>query len=95
VLADVANVSEDYVGQYFKFLTGSNPQDYVEYQRMELALDLLRTSKISIRELAKRVGYKDVAYFCRRFKIVYGIPAAKMRKRDSLMNVVQPEVRPT
>jgi AraC-like DNA-binding protein len=95
VLADVANVSEDYVGQYFKFLTGSNPQDYVEYQRMELSLDLLRTSKISIRELAKRVGYKDVAYFCRRFKIVYGIPAAKMRKRDSLMNVVQPEVKPT
>jgi AraC-like DNA-binding protein len=93
VLADVANVSEDYVGQYFKILTGSNPQDYVEYQRMELALELLRTSKISIRELARRVGYKDVAYFCRRFKIVYGIPAAKMRKRDSLMNLPAQEVQ--
>ena len=29
-LASVANVSEDYVGQYFKMLTGINPQDYIE-----------------------------------------------------------------
>lgn len=37
VLATVANVSEDYVGQYFKMLTNINPQDYIEYQRMERA----------------------------------------------------------
>ena len=30
VLANVANVSEDYVGQYFKMLTGINPQDYID-----------------------------------------------------------------
>jgi len=45
VLANVANVSEDYVGQYFKMLTGINPQDYIEYQRMEAAVGLLRTTK--------------------------------------------------
>ena len=45
VLANVANVSEDYVGQYFKMLTGINPQDYIEYQRMEQAVSLLRTTK--------------------------------------------------
>ncbi|MFM1913365.1 MAG: hypothetical protein RIR51_1203, partial [Bacteroidota bacterium] len=44
VLANVANVSEDYVGQYFKMLTGINPQDYIEYQRMEAAVGLLRTT---------------------------------------------------
>ncbi|MEQ9425491.1 MAG: AraC family transcriptional regulator [Cyclobacteriaceae bacterium] len=86
-LANVANVSEDYVGQYFKMLTGINPQDYIEYQRMEMAVDLLRTSKKSIREIGKKVGYKDTAYFCRRFKMMFGIPAGKMRRRESLMNV--------
>ncbi|MDA0193879.1 MAG: AraC family transcriptional regulator [Bacteroidetes bacterium] len=86
-LANVANVSEDYVGQYFKMLTGINPQDYIEYQRMELAVDLLRTSKKSIREIGKEIGYKDTAYFCRRFKMMFGIPAGKMRRRESLMNV--------
>ncbi|MDH5380438.1 MAG: AraC family transcriptional regulator, partial [Cyclobacteriaceae bacterium] len=49
-LAEIADVSEDYVGQYFKALTGINPQDYIEYQRMEHAVDLLRTTKISIRD---------------------------------------------
>ncbi|MFN6944332.1 MAG: helix-turn-helix domain-containing protein [Cytophagaceae bacterium] len=87
VLAGVANVSEDYVGQYFKMLTGINPQDYIEYQRMEMAVNLLRTSKKSIREIGRDVGYKDTAYFCRRFKMMFGIPAGKMRRRESLMNI--------
>ncbi len=87
VLANVANVSEDYVGQYFKMLTGINPQDYIEYQRMEAAVGLLRTSKKSIRGIGAEVGYKDTAYFCRRFKMMFGIPAGKMRRRESLMNV--------
>jgi AraC-like DNA-binding protein len=86
-LASVANVSEDYVGQYFKMLTGINPQDYIEYQRMERAVSLLRTTKKSIREIGSDVGYKDTAYFCRRFKMMFGIPAGKMRRRESLMNV--------
>ncbi len=87
ILANVANVSEDYVGQYFKMLTGTNPQDYIECQRMEAAINLLRTSKKSIRDIGKDVGYKDTAYFCRRFKMMFGIPAGKMRRRESLINV--------
>jgi AraC-like DNA-binding protein len=82
-LAEVAEVSEDYVGQYFKMLTGINPQDYIEYQRMEYAVNLLRSSKKSIKEIGNTIGYKDTAYFCRRFKMMFGIPAGKMRRRES------------
>lgn len=85
VLARVAGVSEDYVGQYFKIMTGINPQDYIEYQRMEYAVSLLRDTKKSIAAIGRQVGYKDTAYFCRRFKMMFGIPAAKMRKRERLM----------
>jgi len=87
ILSSVANVSEDYVGQYFKMLTGINPQDYIEYQRMEMAVNLLRTTKKSIRDIGREVGHKDTAYFCRRFKMMFGIPAGKMRRRESLMNI--------
>ena len=86
-LAKIAGVSEDYVGQYFKLLTGINPQDYIEYQRMEYAIDLLRSTKKSIREIGEQIGFRDTAYFCRRFKMMFGIPAGKMRKREILMNV--------
>lgn len=87
VLAKIANVSEDYVGQYFKLMTGTNPQDYIEYQRMEAAVELLRTTRKSIRDIGKEVGFKDTAYFCRRFKMMFGVPAGKMRRRESLINI--------
>jgi len=83
ILANIANVSEDYVGQYFKVLTGINLQDYIEYQRMERAVELLRTSKKSIRDIGYQVGYKDTAYFCRRFKMMFGISAGRMRRRET------------
>ena len=86
-LAKVAQVSEDYVGQYFKMLTGINPQDYIEYQRMEFAVKLLRTTKKSVQDISKEIGFKDTAYFCRRFKMMFGISASKMRKREILMSI--------
>ena len=49
-LAEVAEVSEDYVGQYFKMLTGITPQDYNVYPSMEYAVNLIRSSKIGEKE---------------------------------------------
>lgn len=83
-LSNVANVSEDYVGQYFKLLTGITPQDYIEYQRMERAVELLRSTKKSINEITAEVGFNSSAYFCRRFKMMFGISAGKMRKKDEI-----------
>jgi AraC-like DNA-binding protein len=45
-------------------------------------VNLLRTTKKSIQEIGNEIGYKDTAYFCRRFKMMFGIPAGKMRKRE-------------
>ena len=87
MLATVAHVSKDYVGQYFKTLTRVSLQDYIEYQRMEYAVKLLRTTKKSIYDIGKEVGFRDTAYFCRRFKMMFGTPAIKMRKRETLMNI--------
>ena len=83
-LAEVARISEDYIGQYFKTLIGINPQDYVEFQRMQKAIVLLRKSVKSIREIGREVGYKDSSYFCRRFKMMFGISAGRMRRREPL-----------
>ena len=81
-LANTIQLSEDYVGQYFKSLTGINPQDYVEFQRMQHAIELLRGTPKSIYTIGKEVGYKDSSYFCRRFKMMFGISAGRMRRRE-------------
>lgn len=82
-IAKVAYVSEDYVGQFFKSLTGINLQDYVETQRLEKAHFLLRTRSDIVQEIAFHVGFKDPAYFSRRFKMKYGINANVVRRKDS------------
>ena len=81
-LAEVVNVSGDYIGQYFKTLTGINPQDYIEFQRMQKAVTLLRETGYNISDVGRKVGYKDSSYFCRRFKIMFGISAGRMRRRE-------------
>ena len=39
------------------------------------------TSKDEVKVISNEVGYKDTAYFCRRFKLMFGVQAGKMRKR--------------
>ncbi len=85
-IADLAYVSKDYVGQFFKTLTNTNLQDYIENQRLEKAHNLLRTTKDNIQEIALSVGFKDPAYFSRRFKIRFKQNANQIRK-DIIVNL--------
>jgi transcriptional regulator GlxA family with amidase domain len=71
-IAKVAFVSEDYVGQFFKALTNRNLQDYIENQRLDKAMHMLKTMPMNIQEIATLVGFKDAAYFSRRFKLRFG-----------------------
>mgnify|MGYP001182253254 CR=1 FL=1 len=79
-IASIAFISEDYVGQFFKSLTKKNLQDYIENQRLEMAMHLLKTIPDNIQEIAHKVGFKDPAYFSRRFKLRYGINANSVRR---------------
>jgi transcriptional regulator GlxA family with amidase domain len=84
-IADLAYVSRDYIGQFFKSLTNHNLQDYIENRRLEQAHYLLRSSTDSVQEIARRVGFKDPAYFSRRFRLKYNQKARDIRETDILM----------
>ena len=75
------NISEDYVGQFFRNNIGFSPQDYIEHRRMEKAIKILREKTDAIKVISNDVGFKDTAYFCRRFKMMFGVQAGKMKKR--------------
>ncbi|MBK5284146.1 MAG: helix-turn-helix transcriptional regulator [Bacteroidia bacterium] len=81
-LAEVAFLSEDYIGQFFKSLTNSNIQDYVESQRLERARLMLNTTSNNIQEISQAVGFKDPAYFSRRFKMKFKVNANTLRKSE-------------
>ncbi len=79
-IAKVAHVSDDYVGQFFKSLTGRTLQDYIENQRLDRAMQLLKTIPNSVQEVAAMIGFRDAAYFSRRFKMRFDVNANAVRQ---------------
>lgn len=81
VLADVACLAEDYVGQFFKATTGKNLQNYIESERLDKAYHLLINKGNTVQEISDLVGFKDASYFSRRFKTKFGINAIDVKRK--------------
>lgn len=83
ILAHEVGLSKDYVGQWFKNITGMNLQPYIETIRLNQAIKLLKNPSIKIKNIAIACGFSDQAYFCRKFKTLWGTNARKMRMRTN------------
>lgn len=67
----------------FQKATGDNPSYYLQRIRIEAAKDLLRSSKISVSEVAFRVGYSNHSHFSRIFQRLEGCLPKEFRARNS------------
>jgi transcriptional regulator GlxA family with amidase domain len=67
-LANSLDLSIRSFNRRFKQATGVTASQYLLTQRLENARDLLRTSNLSIQEVAEKSGYQNSSYFCLRFK---------------------------
>lgn len=67
-LAELAGMHPSYYSQLFKSRMYKNPIEYVTHLRMNRAKELLMTSDMRIRDVARSVGYRDEFYFSRRFR---------------------------
>lgn len=79
-IAAMVHISVDYIGQFFKNHMGVKLQDYIENKRLEMAYHLLRTTTDNIQGISLKVGFRDQAYFSRRFKIKFGASAKEIRR---------------
>ncbi|MHA7580256.1 helix-turn-helix domain-containing protein [Paenibacillus vandeheii] len=67
-LAELAGMHPSYYSQLFKSRMQKNPIEYITHLRMNRAKELLMTSELRIRDVARQVGYRDEFYFSRRFR---------------------------
>ena len=67
-IAQELGTSARSLNRRFKAATGLSPSAYLQHQRLNTARDLLRTSNLSVTEVALAVGYNDSDYFCRLFR---------------------------
>lgn len=86
-VADKMDISRVYLSQFFKEQTGVNFSDYLEQQRMEHARELLRTTELTVQEVADQAGYNSLNTFGRAFKRIHGLsPSAYRQSPDSGRN---------
>ncbi len=67
-LANICDISASYLSYLFHLQIGKTIKNYIRDYRINQACALLRHSKLSIQEIAKKVGYDDPNYFSRVFK---------------------------
>jgi transcriptional regulator GlxA family with amidase domain len=80
-LAKSVNLSTTRLRQLFKMETGRSPVQYLKTLRIRHAEHLLRTTFLSIKEIAFLSGGKDVSYFGREFKKQHGLTPCAFRAR--------------
>lgn len=78
-IAAAAAISPGYLSKLFKEYRNQTVMDLLERIRIEEALNLLKQSTLSIKEIALKVGYRDPNYFSKVFKKVTNLPPTAIR----------------
>ena len=79
-LAKMENMCMTAYNKAFKYQFGKSPINYIIGMRMQLAIELLETSDISIKEISFMCGYDNFNYFTRIFKQYIGKTPSEYRK---------------
>ncbi len=67
-MAKCAGYSRYHFTRLFKQYMGSSPQYFMNELRIRMAVRLLQTEQLRIKEIAQRCGFEDVSYFCKIFR---------------------------
>ncbi|MEL6893189.1 MAG: AraC family transcriptional regulator [Actinomycetota bacterium] len=79
-MADAATMSRSAFAAAFTSAVGETPMAYLTRWRMNVALELLRTTDTGVGEVGRRVGYDSEAAFSRAFKRAVGMTPSDARR---------------
>ena len=82
-LADIAHASRSIFSERFTSLVGVPAARYLARWRMHLASVWLQNERLSVAEVAERLGYESEAAFSRAFKRLRGVPPSALRRRPA------------
>lgn len=79
-IADHVGLSRSHLYRIFVRHLSLSPNEYLTQYRINQACILLRTSGLSVGEIASSVGFDDQLYFSRVFKKLKGVPPSQYSK---------------
>ena len=71
-LAEHFHVSPRTLQRRLKAALNTSPQELVLVARLQTARTLLRSGRYRVGEVASRVGFEDLSYFSRRYRLAFG-----------------------
>jgi AraC-like DNA-binding protein len=74
-------LSPAYISKVFKEEMGVSPINYLIKIRLAKARELLLEGRLSIKSVARSVGYEDVYYFSKLYKKYHAVPPSKVRRQ--------------
>lgn len=78
-LAQRACVCERTFRMLVRKYTGKSPKEYMLHDALDAALAMLRTTGLTVGEVAENTGFGNAFYFSRAFKNRFGIQPSKAR----------------
>jgi YesN/AraC family two-component response regulator len=80
----MASLSKTYFCHYFKEITGQSLRSYQHAVKVRMAGELLADRRLSVKEVSKKLGYRDPNYFSTVYRKVAGISPkqGRVRSRD-------------
>lgn len=82
VISDHFNISEGYLGRYFKKHTGESLQQYIISYKLKLVETRLQHSDMRINEIVNELGFTDESHLNRLFKKYKGLNPSAYRKQQ-------------
>lgn len=79
IMAEIVHMSPYYFSRLFKQSTGFTPHQYLLKCRTNQAKQLLKTTNLSIADIAGQVGFVDQSHLNRHFKRHFGISPSQLR----------------
>jgi len=79
-IADALQCNPDYLGRVFRRAYGITPVDCLNRERLGYAGELLLDTAMNVNEIAEASGYRDPAYFRRRFREKNGMTPLRYRR---------------
>ena len=76
-LADLEHLSVSRYAALFRACMGLSPQAYIIRMRLDMAMELLQRTDLSVKQIAQTVGYADQLYFSRLFRSRCGVPPSR------------------
>jgi AraC-like DNA-binding protein len=80
-IAEQSQLAPNYFHRLFRKTFGVTPLHYMTRKRLDVAKHLLATSQMSVKEVAKQMGFENEFYFSRVFRKNLNITPSEFRKR--------------